>query len=159
MPVSHENELSAMLSVWPSNDATAWRQLLVDHFGFAAGDVRLLLDGEATKAKVMAALKDLLAGAKSGDTLVFTNSSHGSYVADTDGDEEKYDEVLCPYDIEDNDIRDDELRELVAGIPAVDHRAWKRSSALVKMLPELRSRLRLLEERVAALSNHGKGEE
>jgi UDP-3-O-[3-hydroxymyristoyl] glucosamine N-acyltransferase len=38
----------------------------------------------------------------------------------------------------------------VAGIPAVDHRAWKRASALVKMLPELRARLRALEERLAA---------
>src|SRR5262245_12956788 len=36
-------------------------------------------------------------------------------------------------------------RTFVAGIPAVDHRAWKRSLALVKMLPELRSKLRTLE--------------
>jgi UDP-3-O-[3-hydroxymyristoyl] glucosamine N-acyltransferase len=39
----------------------------------------------------------------------------------------------------------------VAGIPAIDHRAWKRSSALVKMLPELRARLRALEDRLAAV--------
>ncbi len=39
----------------------------------------------------------------------------------------------------------------VAGIPAVDHRAWKRSIALVKMLPELRSQLRELEERLQTL--------
>jgi UDP-3-O-[3-hydroxymyristoyl] glucosamine N-acyltransferase len=47
----------------------------------------------------------------------------------------------------------------VAGIPAVDHRRWKRSVALVKMLPELRSRLRTLEERLAALEAQGKGDE
>jgi len=46
----------------------------------------------------------------------------------------------------------------VAGIPAVDHRAWKRSLALVKMLPELRSRLRALEERLAALEAQRKGD-
>ena len=46
----------------------------------------------------------------------------------------------------------------VAGIPAVDHRAWKRSLALVKMLPELRSRLRALEERVAAYEARHKGD-
>ena len=46
----------------------------------------------------------------------------------------------------------------VAGIPAVDHRAWKRSLALVKLLPELRSRLRALEERLAALETRGKGD-
>jgi UDP-3-O-[3-hydroxymyristoyl] glucosamine N-acyltransferase len=45
----------------------------------------------------------------------------------------------------------------VAGIPAVDHRAWKRSVALVKTLPELRSKLRALEQRLAALENHEKG--
>jgi UDP-3-O-[3-hydroxymyristoyl] glucosamine N-acyltransferase len=45
----------------------------------------------------------------------------------------------------------------IAGVPAVDHRAWKRSLALVKMLPELRSKLRTLEERLAALENSGKG--
>lgn len=39
----------------------------------------------------------------------------------------------------------------VAGIPAVDHRAWKRAQALVKKLPELRSEVRALRERVAAL--------
>ena len=48
-------------------------------------------------------------------------------------------------------------RTFVAGIPAVDHRAWKRSLALVKMLPELRSRLRALEERLAAVEARGKG--
>ena len=45
----------------------------------------------------------------------------------------------------------------VAGVPAVDHRAWKRSLALVKMLPELRLRLRALEERLDALESRGKG--
>jgi UDP-3-O-[3-hydroxymyristoyl] glucosamine N-acyltransferase len=48
-------------------------------------------------------------------------------------------------------------RSFVAGIPAVDHRAWKRSVAFVKMLPELRSKLWALEERVAALEAEAKG--
>jgi UDP-3-O-[3-hydroxymyristoyl] glucosamine N-acyltransferase len=45
----------------------------------------------------------------------------------------------------------------VAGIPAVDHRAWKRSLAHVKALPELKSRLRALEERLALLEAREKG--
>jgi UDP-3-O-[3-hydroxymyristoyl] glucosamine N-acyltransferase len=45
----------------------------------------------------------------------------------------------------------------VAGTPAVDHRAWKRSLALVKMLPELRAKLRTLEERLATLESREKG--
>ncbi len=48
-------------------------------------------------------------------------------------------------------------RAFVAGIPAVDHRSWKRSLTLVKMLPELRSKLRVLEERLAALEAGEKG--
>ncbi len=99
------------------NDAKAWAELLVKKFGFASGDVKIVLDGKATKKNVIAALKDLVAGAKSGDQLVFTNSSHGSYVADTDGDEPRYDEIICPHDIDANDIRDDELREIITGIP------------------------------------------
>ena len=53
---------------------------------------------------------------KGGDVLVFTNSSHGTYVADTTGDEEKYDEAICPYDCADNLIVDDDLRELFANL-------------------------------------------
>jgi UDP-3-O-[3-hydroxymyristoyl] glucosamine N-acyltransferase len=49
-------------------------------------------------------------------------------------------------------------RSFVAGVPAVDHRAWKRSVALVKILPELRSRVRALEERLAAQGNGAGGD-
>jgi uncharacterized caspase-like protein len=96
------------------NDAKAWSELLVDHFGFPDSDVKLLLDDQATKANIMTALTELVTKAKAGDVLVFTNSSHGTYVADTSGDEEKYDEAMCPYDAEDNLIVDDELRKLFA---------------------------------------------
>jgi metacaspase-1 len=70
------------------NDAKAWADLLISHYDFAPGDV-----------------------------LVFTNSSHGAYVADTNGDEERYDEAMCPYDCADNLLVDDELRELFANLP------------------------------------------
>ncbi|MDD3247910.1 MAG: caspase family protein [Methanosarcina sp.] len=96
------------------NDAKAWADLLVDHYGFARDNVKLMLDAEATKANIMAYLESLVTGAKPGDMLVFTNSSHGTYVADTSGDEEKYDEAICPYDIPENLIIDDDLRELFA---------------------------------------------
>ena len=98
------------------NDAKAWADLLISHYGFGREDVRILLDSEAKKKPVIEALKSLLAGAGAGDVLVYTNSSHGSYVADTSGDEPTYDECLCPYDIDHNDIVDDELRELFSGL-------------------------------------------
>jgi metacaspase-1 len=96
------------------NDARAWAELLTAHYDFPSSDVTLLLDSQATKANVMDGLKALLAGAQSGDVLVFTNSSHGTYVADTSGDEPMYDEAICPYDCAENLIVDDELRELLA---------------------------------------------
>ncbi len=100
------------------NDAHAWAELLTSHYGFSNSDVRVMTDSEATKRNVVGALKDLLAGARDGDVIVFQNSSHGSYVADTSGDEAVYDEVLCPYDVDSNDISDDELRELFSGVPS-----------------------------------------
>ena len=99
------------------NDAKAWAELLTAHYDFPSSDVTLLLDSQATKANVMAGLTALLAGAKSGDVLVFTNSSHGTYVADTSGDEPKYDEAMCPYDCATNLIVDDELREIFTALP------------------------------------------
>jgi hypothetical protein len=99
------------------NDAHAWADLLTAHFDFPTSDVRILTDGEATKAGMLAGLKHLLAGAGKGDVLVFTNSSHGSYIVDTGGDEDRYDQVVCPYDLVDNLIVDDELREVFSAVP------------------------------------------
>lgn len=99
------------------NDAMAWADLLVSHYDFAAGEVKMLTDAQAHKAAVIAGLQSLLAGAKSGDILVFTNSSHGTYIADTSGDEAKYDEAICPYDCADNLLMDDDLRNLFADLP------------------------------------------
>jgi hypothetical protein len=94
------------------NDAHAWARLLADHFDAASGDVDVLLNADAKKAAILAALDRLLAGARKGDVVVFTNSSHGTYLADRDGDEpDRYDEALCPWDVQDNPIPDDELRE------------------------------------------------
>ncbi len=99
------------------NDARAWAALLTAHFDFDASNVRIMEDAEATKAAMVSALHDLIAGSRAGDVLVFTNSSHGSYVADTDGDEPTYDEIICPWDIMENVLRDDELREIFTAIP------------------------------------------
>ena len=103
------------------NDAFAWQTMLTDHFEFPRSNVKVLTDSEATKANIMKGIDKLLKGASEGDILVFTNSSHGSYKADTSGDEPRYDEVLCPYDIADNCILDDELRGKFADMPEGVH--------------------------------------
>lgn len=99
------------------NDATDWAQLLIKRYDFPSSDVQLLTDAQAPKAAVIAALKKLLVGAQTGDILVFTNSSHGTYLTEKGGDEPNYDEAICPYDIDANLIRDDELRELFTAVP------------------------------------------
>jgi len=100
------------------NDAKAWADLLIKHYGFAQSDVKIILDSQATKANIMEALTGLLTGTQHGDVLVFTNSSHGTYVPDKDGDEGLYDEAICPYDCADNLIIDDELRNIFSKLPA-----------------------------------------
>lgn len=96
------------------NDARGWAELLTGHFDFPSSDVALLTDAQATKRKMMDEIERLVTGAKKGDVIVFTNSSHGTYVTEKGGDERMYDEALCPYDTNDNVIVDDELRELFA---------------------------------------------
>jgi hypothetical protein len=98
------------------NDAHDWAKVLTEHYDFARSDVTLLLDADATKTAIRQQLGTLLAGAAKGDVLVFTNSSHGTYVGDTSGDEPSYDEAICPYDTTDELLVDDELRELFSGL-------------------------------------------
>ncbi|MGH9972093.1 MAG: caspase family protein [Pyrinomonadaceae bacterium] len=109
-PFGEENDLRGC-----RNDANDWARLLKKHFDFT--DVRQLLDADATKANIVSGLEALLRGAQAGDVLVFTNASHGTYLADTDGDEPKYDEAICPHDTDSNLLIDDELRELFKNIP------------------------------------------
>lgn len=106
------------------NDAHDWANLLVRHYDFSVADITLLTDAQATRENILKGLKDLLAGARSGDVRVFTNSSHGIFHTDVSGDEEeieiemfgksfkgKFDEAICPYDYP-KLIIDDELKEL-----------------------------------------------
>ncbi len=98
------------------NDARAWAELLRDHYGFEERDITVLLDEQATGANILAALDGLLGVAVAGDVIVFTNSSHGTYVADEDGDESRYDEAICPFDMKQDLIVDDELRTRFAAL-------------------------------------------
>ena len=109
-PFGEENDLKGCV-----NDANDWANLLKKHFDFT--DITQLLNADATRSKIVAGLEALLKGAKAGDVLVFTNASHGTYIADTEGDEPKFDEAICPYDTDSNLLVDDQLRELFHNIP------------------------------------------
>lgn len=86
------------------------------NFGFAC--TTLLNRAAATKTAILAALRALIAGTVSGDSLVFYFSGHGSQVRDVNGDEsDGWDEVLCPGDWPAY-VSDDDLRAVFNLLPA-----------------------------------------
>ena len=94
------------------NDAEDWAATLTGR-GFA---VQKLIDAQATKAAMTAAIRGLVQGAASGDSLVITFSGHGTYAPDENGDEaDGLDEGLCPFDIKQGQVLiDDEIHLLFA---------------------------------------------
>jgi hypothetical protein len=109
-------------------DAENMTLLLEKLLGFASSDVTTLVDSKATKANIMAGLKEMVKGAKDGkySYLVFSLSSHGTQVPDLSGDElDRADEAFCPHDLAqkgnqwdpDHIITDDELRDLFIQLP------------------------------------------
>ena len=95
------------------NDANDWAAALTER-GYS---VSKLLDTQATKAAMVAAMNTLLAGAAAGDDVVISFSGHGTYQPDSDGDEiDGLDEALCPHDIQTSGgaLTDDEIRVIFA---------------------------------------------
>lgn len=92
------------------NDAKDWSAYL-QGLGF---DVSLILDSQATRTNVTAALQGLVGTANAGDIGVFTYSGHGTQVTDRSSDEgDPYDEAICLYN---GNVIDDELRVLLEGL-------------------------------------------
>ena len=107
------------------NDANDMAAMLRKR-GFASRSVTVLTDAQATKANIMGALTTLVTTAKEGDTIVFSFSSHGTQVPDTDGDEpDGADGAFACHDMAqkgdqwdtDTVIIDDELRLLFGKLP------------------------------------------
>ena len=107
------------------NDANDMAAMLRKR-GFASRSVTVLTGAQATKANIMGALTTLVTTAKEGDTIVFSFSSHGTQVPDTDGDEpDGADEAFACHDMAqkgdqwdtDTVIIDDELRLLFGKLP------------------------------------------
>lgn len=97
------------------NDARDWAAELARR-GF---ETTLLLDEQAGKAAMQAAMAALIEGGQPGDTVAITFSGHGSYVFNTDPDEDEpdgYDEALCPHDVASlgEPLTDDEIHALLA---------------------------------------------
>jgi hypothetical protein len=100
-------------------DVSVMRALLLAKKGFAAADITMLTDQQATHAAILDAIKQLVAAARKGDIVLFYYSGHGSQVRNTRSDEaDLYDESLVPADSRRgaSDIRDKELRSLFNAI-------------------------------------------
>ena len=111
------------------NDANDMVALLKDKVGFAQADITLLTDAQATKAAIMQRLTQMVTDAKAGklDAIVFSLSSHGTQLPDTNGDEpDGLDEAFCPHDLTQTGnqwdlnhvIVDDELNALFVQLPS-----------------------------------------
>ena len=107
----------------PVNDAKSMASFAVDRMGFRQRDVKLLLDADATRDGILAAIEDwLVRGTAAGDDVLLFFSGHGFQQPDTDGDEEdRLDETLVPVDafVEgggriEGMITDDEVAALLA---------------------------------------------
>lgn len=77
------------------NDAHDWADVLTAR-GY---HVQLLLEGLATRERILAALEQMRAKVGIGGRAVFTYSGHGTFTPDLDGDEvDGFDEAFVPYD-------------------------------------------------------------
>lgn len=110
------------------NDAKDMADLCKTVLGFKASEVSVLTDAQATKAAIMAQLNAAVAAAKQGklDYLLFSLSSHGTQMADQNGEEpDGMDEAFVPHDIAQKGnawdpahiICDDELHDLFQQLP------------------------------------------
>ncbi|MCA9546979.1 MAG: caspase family protein [Myxococcales bacterium] len=103
------------------NDAQLWAATLKQRFGFTTGQVRLLLNGQATRQGIQKAFYEhLVAQAGPGTAAVFIYSGHGSRLANP-AEADGFDETLVPCDSgregrKNLDITDDEFNRWVADL-------------------------------------------
>ncbi|XP_022762414.1 metacaspase-3-like isoform X1 [Durio zibethinus] len=103
------------------NDVKCMRYLLIEKLGFPNDSILMLTEDETdpfkipTKQNIRKALRWLVYGCQSGDSLVFHFSGHGTRQIDYNQDEvDGYDEALCPLDHEtEGIIIDDEINDTI----------------------------------------------
>ena len=105
------------------HDARRVRDVLVMRSGFPEENVRMVVNGEATRAAIEEGITGwLVQNARPGDNVVIWYSGHGSQMWDEDGDEDDgLDETIAPADVlPDNtefDISDDEFNDWLGMLP------------------------------------------
>ena len=97
------------------NDARLWQSTL-EKLGF---EVKLLINEDAGRDGLVAAIKQHLGQARAGDDIVLQFAGHGTQAPDQDGDEALgdtpgLDEALCPHDFDSGPLLlDDELGAMI----------------------------------------------
>lgn len=81
-------------------------------------EISVLLEKDATTAKIKAGLEWLIAGAAPGDTIVFHYSGHGSQLP-SKVEKDGFEEIICPIDLNwtTRVITDDHLRAVFDKVP------------------------------------------
>ncbi|GAB0493000.1 hypothetical protein MMPV_004272 [Pyropia vietnamensis] len=120
----------------PTTDVRIMRYLLMSKFRFNPADVTVITDdpntydlrqsrlrGVPTRATILAAMRELVAEAEAGASLLVFFAGHGTRVVDTSGDEEDgFDEAIVPVDyatagvIIDDELYDVLVRPLPQGV-------------------------------------------
>jgi hypothetical protein len=81
------------------DDAKDFENALVVKYGWSESNIKLLTDGQATKANILLAISWLRENEKSGDEVIFFYSGHGSFgTHDMDNDGEKKDVCIIPWE-------------------------------------------------------------
>jgi hypothetical protein len=92
------------------NDAIGWADVLIKR-GFKNV---LLKDSQVTREAFVQTFGNYVADAKSGASIVITNSSHGTSLPDTNNDEpDGKDEAFCMYN---GYLRDDDIRGIIKNL-------------------------------------------
>lgn len=84
------------------NDIVQMNAMLTRYYGFESANIRMLVDGQATKANIVDKLRWLVNGAFPGDVLVFHYSGHGSLISLRDANGKIIDSqqpVVCTYEL------------------------------------------------------------
>lgn len=105
------------------NDVDLIKHLIVKNYNFdEEQEIKLLLDEQATAENILAEIDLLVVDAQPGDVLFMYYSGHGAQILNEgfDLEEDGYDEILCPIDINwrDKVIKDDQLQERFSRVPA-----------------------------------------
>ncbi len=87
----------------PDEDAKEMASALINNYGFASGNVKLLVNRKATYRAIVSAIDWLIANEDAGSTVVFFFSGHGFRAADSEGwdsdtESDGYDEGIVSYD-------------------------------------------------------------